>query len=193
MAKVSAIILGAGLSKRMGTANKLFLPVREKPMIEWVIENVKASTADEIILVGSELSMDRLTRFEDEKIRVVENLHYKTGMTSSIQAGVEAARLDGYLICQGDQPYIQTSTYDQLIQSFQLNPTSIILPFFRGKRGNPVIFSKHYREEILAHREPNGCRTIIQKNSNCIIHVEVDDHGVLIDVDTREDYNKFYL
>lgn len=157
-------------------------------MIEWVIERVAASKADEIILVGSELSMGRLLQFEDSKIKVVENPNYQSGMTSSIQEGVKTASGNGYMICLGDQPSIQTNTYDKLIESFKGNEELIILPFCQGQKGNPAIFPKSYREAILAHPEPEGCKAIIQENLEQSIKVDVDDPGILMDVDTREDY-----
>ena len=159
-------------------------------MIEWVVEQVQASKADEVILVGSELSMDRLIRFENDRIAVVENLRYESGMTSSIQAGVEVAKGDGYMICLGDQPNIKTSTYDQLINTFCANPNSSVLPFYQGSKGNPVILPAAYREAILTHPEPEGCKRIIQENKDCVVEVEVADAGVLVDVDTKGDYER---
>jgi len=172
----------------MGKENKLFLPINGKPMIEWVIERVQASWVDEIVLVGSELSMERLVAFENDRIKVVDNPRYESGMTSSIQAGVEVAKGAGFMICLGDQPNIETSTYDQLMDSFRANPDSIILPFFQGKKGNPVIFPATYREAVLAHPEPEGCKGIIQQNQEQVVKTDVTDTGVLMDVDTRGDY-----
>lgn len=188
MAKVSAIVLAAGLSKRMGEENKLFLPILDKAMIDWVVEAIDASHADEIILVGSESSLGQLQKWKSNRIQLVENKNYRSGMTSSIQVGVSVANEEGFMICLGDQPRIQTDTYDQLIEAFSENPDSIILPFHEGQKGNPVIFPSSFREEVLNHQEPEGCKEIVQKNADLIVKVEVNDTGVLLDVDTREDY-----
>ena len=190
MVKVSAIVLGGGLSRRMGEENKLFLPIKGKPMIGWVIEQVKASNASDVVLVGSALSTEKLREFLDVRIEVVDNPDYKTGMTSSIQAGVQAARGDGYMICLGDQPNIRTDTYDQLIDVFENTPNSIVLPYYQGTKGNPVIFPKAYREEILKHPHPEGCKELIQENWQQVVKVEVHDTGVLLDVDTPSDYEQ---
>lgn len=194
MAKVSAIILAAGLSRRMGEENKLFLSIKGKPMVEWVIENVSKSIADEVVLVASELSMDQLTKWQSDRIQLVENLEYKQGMTSSIQAGVNAATGDAYMICLSDQPLIKTETYDLLIQTFQeaaiQDPSAIVLPFFKDKKGNPVIFSAQYRTEILNHVAPEGCKEIVQANRKHLRKVDTTDAGILMDIDTQEDYKK---
>lgn len=192
MTRVSAIILGAGLSKRMGDTNKLFLPFHGKPIIESVIENVKHSEADEIIVVGSDKTMQHLKPFRSNRVRIVKNGEHRNGMTSSIKAGVLACDGDGYLICLGDQPQILTSTYNKIIQSFKLayreNNQVISAPFFQEKRGNPVIFSSDYREEILSHDQPEGCKEIIQRNANSIDVIPTDDPAILLDIDTMDDY-----
>ncbi len=190
MAKVSAIILGAGLSRRMGEENKLFLPIGGKPMIEWVIQHVGSAGVDEIILVGSELSLDRLKKFENTRTKVVDNPDYQSGMTSSIQAGVEMAAGDGYMICLGDQPNIKTPTYDVLLDAFSSNPAAIVLPFYQGEKGNPVILPKVFHADILAHEEPEGCKGIVMANKELVIQVDVDDPGVLQDIDTKTDYDR---
>ena len=148
------MILGAGLSRRMGNENKLFLPINGKPMIEWVIENISASSVEEIILVGSELSMALLEKYQSARVKLVDNPNYETGMTSSIQAGVNEASGDGYMICLGDQPKIESSTYDQLVQAFLNQPEAIVLPFHHSQKGNPVILPSAFREEILTHKAP---------------------------------------
>jgi len=190
--KISAIILAAGLSRRMGEEDKLFLPINGKPMIEVVIKNVTASLVDEVILVGNEKTIDRLSKYQNDGIRLVENLYYRAGMTSSIQVGIKEASGDAFMICLGDQPKISTSTYAQIIEAHHskglVEKQLITVPFYNGDKGNPVIFSSSYRNEILTHKEPEGCRKIIKNNSGFVQKIEVNDPGILIDVDTMDDY-----
>lgn len=192
MTRVSAIILGAGLSKRMGDTNKLFLPFKKKSIVECVIENVVNSQVDDIILVVSELTKASLSSLVSDRVKMIENKEYKEGMTSSIKSGVLESDSDGYMICLGDQPQILTSTYDTIIRSFKLaykeNNQVISAPFFQEKRGNPVIFSSDYREEILSHDQPEGCKEIIQRNAKSIDVIRTDDPAILLDIDTMDDY-----
>lgn len=196
MTKVSAIVLAAGLSKRMGPENKLFLEIKGRPMVDWVIEQVKASTVDDMIVVASERSIDLLSKWKSDRIRVVENQYYKSGMTSSIQAGIMAASADGYMVCLGDQPKIKTSTYNQIVAGFRLtypgNSKAIAVPFYGEKKGNPAVFSSMYRESILNHQEPEGCKRIISDNREAVLPIQIDDGGILTDIDTPDDYSKFY-
>ena len=131
MDKVSAIVLAAGLSRRMGEENKLFLAFKGKPLVAWVIEKISQSKADEIIIVTSELSK-KLAGFANDKIKVVNNPDYKIGMTTSIQKGILATSESsiGYMICLGDQPLIEIADYNKIIDSFKslyLNNPNLIL------------------------------------------------------------------
>lgn len=196
MVKISAIILAAGLSRRMGKENKLFLEFKGKALVEWVIEKVKASIVDEIILVTSELSNDTLNAFANEKVKVVDNPDYKIGMTTSIQKGVATASENskGYMVCLGDQPLIEISDYNLIINSFKnsypKNSQLITVPSFESKKGNPVIFSSFYKEQILAHQEPEGCRKIIQNHKDNVSKINIKSPFILQDIDTKEEYEK---
>ena len=122
MDKVSAIVLAAGLSRRMGEENKLFLAFKGKPLVAWVIEKISQSKADEIIIVTSELSK-KLAGFANDKIKVVNNPDYKIGMTTSIQKGILATSESsiGYMICLGDQPLIEIADYNKIIHCMNIS------------------------------------------------------------------------
>ncbi len=195
MAKVTAIVLAAGLSRRMGKENKLFLPFNETTIIDTVVRQIIKSKVDQLVIVGSELSLDRLKQYQSDNILIVDNPEYETGMTSSIKAGVQAAEIcEGYMICLGDQPMITTGIYDQIIDSFLSNHpkdnATIKVPFHKGKKGNPVIFSSHYKRDILSHTEPEGCREIVQAHKSHINKIEISSSSILVDIDTREEYDR---
>ncbi|MDH5476591.1 MAG: nucleotidyltransferase family protein [Cyclobacteriaceae bacterium] len=195
MAKVSAIILAAGLSRRMGSDNKLFLSYNGKTIIEWVIDNISNSQAYEIIIVASELSYERLKKFTSNNVSIVNNFEYKRGMTSSIQAGVQTVSKDsnGYMVCLGDQPTLDTETYNQIINAFSVafpeNKKSIVVPFYKEVKGNPVTFSSYYNSSILNHTAPEGCKEIIDENKSHLIKLSIESNAILNDIDTKDDYD----
>ena len=194
-APLSALILAAGESKRMGDQNKLCLPIGAQTLIERVVEVVAASLADEVLVVlGHEASRirDLLARCG---VGFVENKSYRQGMTTSIQAGVRGSRSDtaGYMIVLADQPLLETSELNQLILAFRRSGAgraSIILPEHRGGRGNPVIFSAHYRDELLAHPEMEGCRALVARHEQDVVRVEMETDHVLRDMDRYADYQE---
>ncbi len=189
MYPISIIILAAGLSRRMGQADKLFLPFGSTTILEEVIANIIPLLTEELIIVTSPLTHEKIKSLNIQGVRLVLNEDHETGMTSSIQKGVENATQGHYMICLGDQPKIDTATYQKLIES-HLNQSdhAITLPFYEGRKGNPVIFGGVYRAAILSHTQPEGCKEIVKVNNQHINAVEVADSGVMMDIDTPEDY-----
>jgi len=191
---VSAILLAAGESKRMGKRDKRFLPYQSRPLVEHVLDQIAQSQAVEVIVVRNGQNDDSLEALQHERIRVIVNPDFQQGMTTSIQVGVQAAspETQGYMICLADQPLLQPSEYTQLITAFeaafQHNPESILVPFYGGKKGNPVIFSASYRAAILTHTEMEGCKEIVQANQANLVRLSMSTPHILVDVDTPEDY-----
>ena len=179
----------------MGQENKLLMPWKGHTIIDEVIQSVKSADPAQIILVSSELTADHLQCYQDAGYLLVENVNYQTGMTSSIQTGVNAASdVDGYMICLGDQPLILREQYQEIMdafsQEFEGKKHIIIVPYSGERKGNPVIFSSVYRSELLDHQEPEGCRTIILNHQDAVKKVFISGKGILEDIDTREAYNQ---
>ena len=195
-AMISAIILAAGLSTRMGDKNKLLLDFQGKAIIQNTIESVLASEVMEVIVVNGH-QKEKIQHLVDENnypVTLVENPNYKAGMTSSIQTGIKSASkfADGYMICMGDMPLIETAHYNSIILAFRKafikDQMSIAIPYFDQRRGNPVIFSAKYKDVILGHDKPEGCREIIDENSERVIEVSLTTQIRTLDVDKNEDY-----
>ena len=192
---VSAIVLAAGESRRMGEANKLLLPVHGKPMIRHVVEGVTASTAQEcIVVVGHEAEKVKAV-LDGLPISFELNPNYPEGMSTSIHAGVAVASREaaGYMICLSDMPFIRAEEYDELIDQFELafvqNSKAIVVPTYQGQRGNPVVISSSYKSAILAHQGVVGCKSIVKKNPDHVTwHPMVSDH-ITRDVDTPAAFN----
>ena len=194
---ISAIILAAGESRRMGVKNKLLLPISGEVLIRNFVKSVCASNVSEVVVVvGHEA--DKIEEvLQGQPVQFVENINYMEGMTSSIQAGIQAAseESEGLMICLSDQPFIETSDFNRLIHEFtdlfDSESSLIIVPVFKGQRGNPVLFSRQFRNIILQHKG-EGCRGIIQSHQECIQEVTMENDNVLKDVDTLEDYKLFF-
>jgi len=191
---VTAIVLAAGLSARMGKENKLLLPFRGKTVIETVVQNlVNAGIGEIIVVTGHEAEMVKRTLVH-LPVQIVYNPDYEKGMTTSIQLGVTMAEGDGYMICLSDMPMITAEEYLFLAESFErqklLNQECISIPLFENKKGNPVIFSSFYKPAINHHFDMEGCREIIQSNRENVSWVDMKLANTLIDIDTIHDYEK---
>jgi len=193
---ISAIILAAGESRRMGVKNKLLLPISGEVLISNFVKSVCASNVDEVVVVVGHEAEKIEDVLQGQPVLFVENLRYMEGITSSIQTGIQAASAEseGLLICLADQPFIETSDFNRLIHEFtdlfDSESSLIIVPVFKGQRGNPVLFSRQFRDIILQHKW-EGCRDIVLKHPECVREVEMGNDNVLQDVDTLEDYKMF--
>jgi len=193
---ISAIILAAGESRRMGVKNKLLLPIRGEVLISNFVKSVCASNVDEVVVVVGHEAEKIEDVLQGQPVRFVENLRYMEGMTSSIQTGIQSASAEseGLLICLADQPLIETPDFNRLIHEFtdlfDSKSSLIIVPVFKGQSGNPVLFSRQFRDIILQHTG-EGCRDIVLKHPECVREVEMGNDNVLHDVDTPEDYKMF--
>ena len=191
---ISAIVLAAGESKRMGRPNKLLLPFDGKALVAHLVDAILASNVREtLVILGYEAAFVK-NALRSRKVRFVENQHYLQGMTTSIQAGVREvdAESNGIMVCLSDLPLVQTEELNRLILEFEeasvTNRKQIVLPSYQGHRGNPVIFSVYYKSRILKHREENGCRGLIRQYKDQVQAVEMPTSHVLTDIDTKTDY-----
>lgn len=191
---ISAILLSAGESKRMASQNKLLMPFGRKTIIEQSVDHLLGSKAQEVIVVLGHESTRVREVLTGRNLKFVENHHYRDGMTTSIKAGIRAAsgEANGMMICLSDLPNIDAKEFDTLIDLFEAgrkkNEKLIVVPTYRDERGNPVIFSSHYRAQILAHKEPGGCKGLIEQHSEQVVDAVMSTAHVLEDIDTESDY-----
>ena len=205
MDSIAVILLAAGSSRRMGEKNKLLLPYRGQPMICHQVEQIISAGMREqlIVVLGHQAAVVKSA--VPEGITTIFNPYHAQGMTSSIQAGIQAvpSNASGYMICLSDMPRLITKDYQKISQFFlaqyQNDPAVIIQPVFyqlsedssvaKKKTGHPVVFSKFYKNELLAHKAPEGCRNIIRTYREQVKQVEMES-AILWDVDTAEDWLK---
>lgn len=195
---ISAILLAAGLSKRMGTRNKLLLPLGSTTLVEQTITKYRKSDLDEIIVVvGYEDSRikERLKNFKN--LKIVYNPNYEKGMTTSIQEGVLNAnpKTKGFMIGFSDMPFITPLQINLIINKFKIkyknNSKIIITPSFNNNEGHPIIFSSYYKQDILSHMNMSGLKEIKNKNRDNVMPIEMETEEFMFDIDTEDDYKKF--
>ena len=149
---ISAIVLAAGKSARMGKVDKMLLPYKESTVIGTVVDELGNSLVDEIIIVENHYCQISEHLDTNVGLKFVTNEDADEGLTSSIQCGVNAASKNssGYLICLGDMPLLTSNNYNLLINNFiGVKNKVILMPIHDDKRGNPVLFSANFKEDIL--------------------------------------------
>ena len=127
---------------------------------------------------------------EAQNVRVVINENYQQGMGTSLRAGLSAVdpQAEAALIVLADQPFVRPATLDQLIAEHQRSRAQIVIPTYRGFRGNPVLLDRSVFPEVMALDADVGCRAIFGDHPQGIVKVPVDDVGILLDIDRQDDF-----
>ena len=181
---INAIIMASGLSNRMGE-NKLILNYKGIQIIEHTLKEVKKCKFNEVILVSQ--YDDVLSLGKKYKFKTVKNKNPQIGQSESIRLGIKnSAICEGYMFFVGDQPKINSECINKIISTFKENKESIIIPKYKSRHGNPVIFPYKNKEELMLLKNDEKGKKVINNNSS-IIYVEIDEE-MLFDIDTKEDY-----
>jgi molybdenum cofactor cytidylyltransferase len=153
-----------------------------------------ASEVDEIIVVLGHDADQVREAIANKGVRFVENPDYRLGLSTSVRAGFAAVPVQttGIMIYLADQPLLEAGEVNFLIRALteagKANK-SIVVPFFRGQRGNPVIVKATYKASLLAITGDTGCRRVIKQNPDQVFTVEMETDHVVRDIDTIEAYN----
>ncbi len=186
---LSAILLAAGESKRMGKPKQL-MPLGQSTLLEQAIDNLLGSSVDETIVVLGHKAEEIVKAIANKPVKIVINPDYSQGMSTSIIAGLIMVdpRSQALMLAMGDQPLVASSTINQLIDAFNKNRKGIAVPTYRGRRGHPIIFDIKYKTELLMLKGDIGGREIIHNHPNDVLMVAIDSESVISDIDTQEDY-----
>jgi len=187
---IAAIVLAAGLSRRMGQA-KLLMPVGGRPIIRYVVESVLAGGVDSVwVVTGPDVEPIEaaLAGFE---VQIVVNPAPEEGQAGSVRTGIAALppSVDAVLIALGDQPSLAPSIIPALLAARRASPKLIVAPRYRDGQGNPVLFKREIFPELLRLTGDQGARPIIQKEPARVEWVDLD-LPMPPDVDTPDDYER---
>ena len=187
-----AIVLAAGLSRRMGEP-KLLLPWGQTTILGQTLTNVLASSVDAVLLV---------TGFQRELIEAmaaargvstVHNADYATGeMLSSLQCGLRQLpdTTGAVLVVLGDQPLISGETIDLILAANRNGAGSLVAPSFGKRQGNPVLIARRHFSELLALPPGSAPQDLLRKHPQELILVPVESDSVLKDIDSPESYQR---
>ncbi len=187
--RIGALLLAAGQSRRMGGPNKLLADIAGTPMVARVAQRLLASRARPIVAVLGNKADEIDVALGKLPVERVRNPDFADGLSTSLRRGIAAlpADLDGALVCLGDMPLVTGRHIDRLIAAFNpLEGRAIVVPTRRGKRGNPVLWSKQFFPEMAQIAGDVGARHLIGEHAELVAEIEMDDDAVLVDIDTPE-------
>lgn len=186
---VTALILAAGYSSRMGDFKPLMKLGPESASEHAVRCFLRAGIQDVRVVTGHRAE-EVAKAVEPLGANVVFNPCFDDGMFSSVQAGVRTldSRVGAFFLLPVDHALVRPFTVTKMLAARHSCPGGIVYPVFRGRRGHPPLVSYRFREEILAGSYQGGLRVLLECHEEDSFEVAVPDEGVLLDMDTREDY-----
>ncbi len=191
MPKVSAIVLAAGFSSRMGEFKPL-LPLAGTSVIGRVASTLKQAGIEDVIVVTGHRAAELLPELTRYRLRHTMNDSYAAGMYSSVQSGVQALAADtaAFFLWPVDVPLVRSHSLRLLLRDFHQHGATVTYPTFRGERGHPPLIAASLIPLIRTQERPEGLRGLLAEQETVARDVTVVDEGVVADMDTPADYSK---
>lgn len=188
---ISAIILAAGQSSRMGVPKQL-LRIEDKTFIRIVAENALASSADEVVVVTGHSALEVTAALGGLPVKTVFNPGYREGQGASLALGVKETSVNSsaFLVLMADQPLITPPLIDAVISYFNRSRCLALRPVYKGLPGHPVILSSSLGGELAALEGDLGARGVLEKLGDRVCYLPVQDEAAVFDVDTPEDFER---
>lgn len=180
---VEGIILAAGLSSRMGK-NKMTLKIENKTVLERCIDSMYDLCSKIIVVSGYNYNIISEICRPYSKVKILLNSHYMDGMFSSVKLALMEVTEDRFFLIPGDYPAVKKETYEKMLNT----KGNIVVSAYQGKTGHPVLIESKLIAEILKDGTYSSLRDFI--NVMSFTTAEVEDEGILMDIDTSEDYEK---
>ena len=193
--RIDCFILASGMSRRMGNENKLLKKVNKNTILNQTLINHIESKINNINLILGHQKDIVLKYIDQNKIFIIENNNFKSGMLSSILKINEniSDNTSGILISLADMPFVTSEDINKLIKIFNENDQKIIcIPENKEKLGNPLLLPKEIYKDLIKDvsklSNDKGLKKLILDKKYDYIRVSLSE-GVIKDFDTIEDFN----
>ncbi|CAK7071901.1 nucleotidyltransferase family protein [Tissierella carlieri] len=180
---VEGIVLAAGLSSRVGI-NKLLLDIDGKTVIEQCILGMYDVCSRIIVIGGHKVEDIKKILSKYPKVELIYNPDYLDGMFSSVKKGIYNIKGEKFFLTPGDYPIINKKTYKDMLNIDE----DIVIPVYNGKRGHPLLMKSYLVNKLLSNNSYKTLRDFISINKTAFLNV--NDLGILMDIDTIEDYSE---
>lgn len=187
---ISALVLAAGLSRRMGTQNKLLLTYNAEPVVRRSVRAVIASRAGEVIVVTGHDHKAVKQALVNLEVIFVENPDFQRGLATSVAAGVRqaASTASAFMVCLADLVLLSAQDIDFLIAAFEaqqgIDPAAIVRPIFGSTPGHPVLWPAMYRNALSEVRS----RRPVDRFAQHVFCLPVENERYVRDIDTKDDF-----
>jgi molybdenum cofactor cytidylyltransferase len=188
---ISAIILAAGRSRRMGT-QKLLLPFAGGTVIGHVADEILRSPVGRTLVVVGHDASRVAEALAGRSVQVLTNPQADGEMLLSVRCGLRALAPDcgAVLVALGDQPAITADLVGRMVEAYRSAGRGIVVPVYGGRPGHPILFSIRYRDEILSRYDDVGLRGLRLAHPQDVLELAAASPAVLSDMDRPEDYRR---
>jgi len=191
---IAAIILAAGFSSRMGRA-KALLPLAHTTYLGHILDIYRGSGVGQtVVVLGRDAELIR-TEIPAGDAVVVLNSRPEGGQISSLILGIEALETicpTAVIVHPVDHPAVASVTVRRILSAASIQPGKIIIPVCAGRRGHPVVFPSSVFDELKNVPPGQGARAVTRARAGEILEVATEDEGILTDIDTPEEYERFH-
>jgi molybdenum cofactor cytidylyltransferase len=188
---ISAVVLAAGASRRLGRPKQL-LELDGKPLLQHVVDACVGAGLDEVVVVlGHEAERVRAALARDRVVRTVTNASYRSGQASSLAAGLDAvdARAEAVVIVLGDQPRLSAEAIRRAVAEWQGSRAPVVRSYYGNVPGHPVVAARSAWDVLRAARGDRGARDTLADSAIDVVRVDMGSPP-LDDVDTWEQYER---
>jgi len=191
---ITLVVLAAGKSTRM-KENKLLLKINGDTLIEHVVKAAKGSSVDEVVVVlGYEATKieERLAKVE---CRFSVNENYMKGQSESVKAGLSAvsSNAEAVMILPADVALIDRESINRVVEEYRRSRSRIVIASHQQQSGHPILLDRTLSPEVSRiDEDTQGLKAVINRHRAEIKYVEVGTENVLIDIDTREEFDKHF-
>lgn len=194
MYDTAAIVLAAGLSRRMGDVNKLLIEISGVPMIRAIVSACSAVCDAPVTVVTGHQASDIEQALVGLPVRFAYNPDFASGQASSVVAGLQAVpEAKTTLVVLGDQPLLDRTALERLLEIHRASDqTRITIPVNGAERGNPLVIPLALKAALMADKTNPGCRKFTRDNPDKVHRVETQDPAFFTDLDTLEDLKLYH-
>jgi molybdenum cofactor cytidylyltransferase len=193
---VPGIVLAGGKSSRMGTP-KALLPVgtSAETFLDRITGTLLDGGVDEVlVVVGADADVIRARAHLRPRVQIVDNPDYERGQLTSLLAAlrqIDESVASGVLVTLVDVPLVSVETVRALLAAHRDSTAAIVRPVSNGRHGHPVIFHRRLFDQLHRADPAVGAKPVLRAYAADMIEIPVDDEGAFIDIDTREDYERW--
>lgn len=191
--RIAGVILAGGASRRMGTP-KALLPIGDETFIDRVVGSFHLTVDPAIVVLGHHAELIRRGMKPRSPVTFAINPEPERGMLSSLQCGLRAVppETGAVIFTPVDYPNCRSATVARIAEEFRARVRTracdVVIPICRGVKGHPVCISRRVAEQLLEMPVTGQARDVVRRYIGTTVFIEVDDPGIITDIDTPEDY-----